>query len=241
MTEYTVEIAETNYSIETTPTTYTVELCTVTPSVAVLSDVSLTSLANGEVLVYNSTTENWENGTAGSGDMLASTYDPTNIAGDAFARANHTGTQIASTISDFATTVQGLSINNVSEDTTPQLGGNLSYNAKGLIIESQTVGGNDGELVYLSGADTWSQADASAEATCKSLLGIRVDATTVLTKGIYTTTGLTAGSVYYASETGGAITTTAPSTSTSIVRIIGYAISTTQLFVDPDKTYIEVA
>jgi hypothetical protein len=36
------------------------------------------------------------------GDMLAATYDPTNVAGDAFARANHTGTQLAATISDFA-------------------------------------------------------------------------------------------------------------------------------------------
>lgn len=40
-------------------------------------------------------------------------------------RANHTGTQTASTISDFVTEVQSNSINNVVEDTTPQLGGNL--------------------------------------------------------------------------------------------------------------------
>jgi hypothetical protein len=33
--------------------------------------------------------------------MLASVYDPTNKAVDAFSRANHTGTQTASTISDF--------------------------------------------------------------------------------------------------------------------------------------------
>lgn len=40
---------------------------------------------------------------AGSGDMLAATYDPQNIADDAFARANHTGTQTLSTISDAGT------------------------------------------------------------------------------------------------------------------------------------------
>jgi len=39
----------------------------------------------------------------GAGDMLASTYDPQSIAGDAFARANHTGTQALSTISDAGT------------------------------------------------------------------------------------------------------------------------------------------
>jgi len=42
---------------------------------------------------------------AGSGDMLAATYDPQNIMDDAFDRANHTGTQTASTISDFDTEV----------------------------------------------------------------------------------------------------------------------------------------
>lgn len=39
----------------------------------------------------------WAN-ASGTGDMMASTYDPTNIAGDAFARANHTGTQNFTTI-----------------------------------------------------------------------------------------------------------------------------------------------
>jgi len=44
-------------------------------------------------------------GIAGAGDMNASVYDPTTIQADAFARANHTGTQTASTISDFDTEV----------------------------------------------------------------------------------------------------------------------------------------
>jgi hypothetical protein len=46
----------------------------------------------------------------GGGDMLKATYDPTSINSDAFARANHTGTQTVSTISDFDTEVT----NNVS-------------------------------------------------------------------------------------------------------------------------------
>ena len=44
-------------------------------------------------------------GGGGGGDMVASTYDPTSVLGDAFARANHAGTQSASTISDFDTEV----------------------------------------------------------------------------------------------------------------------------------------
>lgn len=42
---------------------------------------------------------------AGGGDMLAATYDPTAIAGSAFARANHTGTQASTTITNFAADV----------------------------------------------------------------------------------------------------------------------------------------
>ena len=40
---------------------------------------------------------------AWGGDMVASVYDPTNIAWDSFDRSNHTGTQTASTISDIDT------------------------------------------------------------------------------------------------------------------------------------------
>jgi hypothetical protein len=37
-------------------------------------------------------------GGAGSGDMLATTYDPTGVNADAFDRANHTGTQAIATV-----------------------------------------------------------------------------------------------------------------------------------------------
>ena len=128
-----------------------------------------------------------------------------------------------------------------SDLSVTQFNSDIDWNSNGLKLTSQTVGGSNGEVVYLSGSTTWSQADASAESTCKTSLGIRVSATEVLTHGVYTTTGLTAGAIYYVSETAGAITTTAPTTSTAIVRIVGYALSTTELFVDPDKSYIEVA
>lgn len=132
-------------------------------------------------------------------------------------------------------------LSNVVEDTTPDLGGDLDYNSNGLKVTGQTVGGSDGDAVYLSGSNTWSQTDASAEATAKGAIGIRISATDVLTHGVYTTTGLTAGATYYLSETAGAITTTAPSTSASIVRVIGYALTTTELLVNTDQSYFENA
>lgn len=135
------------------------------------------------------------------------------------------------------TTEHNLLTTSIVNDTTPELGGNLDLNSKGFKLTGQTVGGSDGDLVYLSAANTWSQADASAESTTKGMLGIRVNSTTVLTHGVYTTTGLTPAAQYYVSETAGGIT----STSGQIARIIGYALSTTELFFNPDGTYIEVA
>lgn len=46
-------------------------------------------------------------GGGGSGDMSASTYDPQNIAGDTFARANHTGSQAISTITGLQSALDG--------------------------------------------------------------------------------------------------------------------------------------
>lgn len=44
---------------------------------------------------------NFTNFPAGTGDMIATMYDPQEIEGDAFDRANHTGSQVAASISDF--------------------------------------------------------------------------------------------------------------------------------------------
>lgn len=151
--------------------------------------------------------------------------------------------------------VQAISINNVVEDTTPQLGGDLDLNTKyitmddgGIKITGQdtSAAGTAGDLMYLSAADTWALADADLSATSGPvMLGIcLVDhATTgeILVFGPYTTAALTAANIYYVSTTAGDWTTTAPSVNPDIVRIIGYALNTTTLFFDPDSTYIEVA
>jgi hypothetical protein len=46
-------------------------------------------------------------GGDGSGDMVASVYDPQDIGGDAFARANHTGAQAISTVTGLQTALDG--------------------------------------------------------------------------------------------------------------------------------------
>ena len=95
---------------------------------------------------------------------------------------------------------------------------------------SQTIDGSvtTGEVCELTSSG-WNEADASAEATCDGLIGIYLGSNTVLTQGIRVTSGLTAGSLYWVSETEGAYTSTKPSTAGTIVKFVGQAISTTQL------------
>lgn len=117
-------------------------------------------------------------------------------------------------------------------------GGDVSINR---IIVAGTAGEDVSAdtLVYLKAADSrWWKVDADLTATLDSvILGITQGAGTagnsitggVLKNGIHTTTGLTANSLYYASNTAGAIATSAG----TLTRVIGLAISTTQLHFDP--------
>jgi hypothetical protein len=132
-------------------------------------------------------------------------------------------------------------IANVIEDTTPQLGGDLSWNSNALILEGQSITPvTAGHIIMFNGTN-WIDANATAESTCNKMLGVLIAGSTVLTHGVYTTSGLSSGAIYYVSTSSGIMTSTAPSASTNIVRIIGYALSTTEFFFDPDKTYLEIA
>lgn len=63
-----------------------------------LTDVDISSLSNGQALIYNSTSGQWENQTlAGGGDMLKATYDPNNVSDDAFDTDNFTAPTVAKT------------------------------------------------------------------------------------------------------------------------------------------------
>ena len=103
-----------------------------------------------------------------------------------------------------------------------------------------------GDICYINTSGKMALANAGAASTSSSMLAMSAGAVTTddtgifIIKGFYATSGLTAGNVLYVDTTSGQITSTAPSGSGNIVRIAGYAISATQLFFDPDKTWIEV-
>lgn len=104
-----------------------------------------------------------------------------------------------------------------------------------------------GDVGFLASTGTVTLADASAESTCKNMLVVANEAIsggssgTFVTRGYVTVTshGFTVGSPLFVSETAGDLTTTAPSTTGTIVRVVGYAVDANTIFVDPDKTWVE--
>ncbi len=181
---------------------------------------------------------------SGAGDMLAATYD---VDSDDKADVDTTDVlglaRTAAYQSKDSSLVTGTANNQWMHYDVGNgwvaLSNDAALDSMGIgLIKGQTVAGSNGDAVVLTGANTWSQADADTLANSSSMIGVRVSASIVRVSGVYTTSGLTAGSVYYLSTTAGGITATAPTTPTDIVRIIGYALSTTQLYVDADKTWI---
>lgn len=130
-------------------------------------------------------------------------------------------------------------------DTTN--GGTVNFNARVVtgVNAGETVAA--GNLVYFKTSDQeWYKCDADTAATVNGVeLGIALGSGTdgaaitggVLLRGVYTTTGLTAGSAYYASNTAGAISSSAGTTSVQI----GVALSTTVLLFNPREFSIPTA
>jgi hypothetical protein len=110
-------------------------------------------------------------------------------------------------------------------------------------FDAQTIAGNGGEaisagnLVFFKTSDQeWYKTDADTVATIEGVqlgiaLGTGSDGVAITggiqISGTYTTSGLTAGALYYASNTAGAIASSAGTNS----KVIGLALSTTKLLI----------
>lgn len=135
----------------------------------------------------------------------------------------------------------------LDEDDSPGLGGNLELNGYGFVAELTAEGAlNAGDLCYLNGAGKMDQCDASVETTSRTLLGIcetaldPEEAGNFILRGFYTNEGFITGGVAYASPTGGAIQFTPPNGSGEVVRVLGYGLSASQLFFNPDDTWFGI-
>ena len=106
---------------------------------------------------------------------------------------------------------------------------------------------SNGDCGYIDSSGTVTLADASAESTADGLLVIATEAIsggssgTFRLRGIMTVSshGYTVGAPLFVSETAGELTNTAPTTTDSITRIVGYAIDANTLFINVDGTYVE--
>ncbi len=97
-----------------------------------------------------------------------------------------------------------------------------------------------GDLVYVTGAFTADEADASSVATSPAIGVIIAKPTPVTaTLSYFGETavfgGLTVGADYFLDTVAGGITTTAPSTPGEVVQRVGVAINATTLLFDPEQ------
>jgi len=160
--------------------------------------------------------------------------------------------------------VQAVSINNVKEDTTPELGGDLNLNQKSLVLDptptvdhtwngietTHTAGENlvIGDVCYLKSDGKYWKVDADAEATTKGDILMATASITAAATGVFLESGYirdntwawTTGQELFCSITPGNPTATRPSGAADIVRIIGHAYNADVIKFKVDETYLEI-
>jgi hypothetical protein len=105
-----------------------------------------------------------------------------------------------------------------------------------------------GDLVILDSSGKWQKTDANTASIYNGMLGVALAvaatdaALLVALPGsiVYATAfpTMTIGAAMYMSETAGVITATAPTTTDSATRIIGYAVHADKIFFNPSNDYI---
>jgi len=159
----------------------------------------------------------------------------------------------------------GGGISHIVEDTTPQLGGDLDTNSKNIlfaktsatdyssngdIVKIGTGSTTQGALHYLDSGGGWTLADADATGTAGGVLlalalGTDPDVDGMLLRGMFTLDHDpgTIGDELYVSTTAGDITSTAPSGTGDIVRVVGYCLDSAngQIWFNPSNDFIELA
>ena len=134
-------------------------------------------------------------------------------------------------------------------EITAEIGTDHSYN--GITIDSTAAGENlaIGDVAYLKSDSLFWKMDADAEATTKGMCVMATETINAGTNGTYLLCGFirddswtwTEGAELYVSLTPGNPTSTRPSVTGDIVRIIGHAYASNIIFFNPDGTYVEIA
>lgn len=103
-----------------------------------------------------------------------------------------------------------------------------------------------GDLCYYATDGTMLKVDANSEAASSPLIAIATDTMsateegTFFIGGFYPKAGFSTGQILYLSETPGEFTVVKPNTASAIVRVMGYAVGTDEIFFNPDVTWIQL-
>lgn len=103
-----------------------------------------------------------------------------------------------------------------------------------------------GDCCHLNSSGQMIKSDATDSSKSFSMLTLATTDVesgsdgTFLIKGLFSVSGFAAGDTLFLSTTAGALTSTSPNQSGNINRVAGYATSATQIFFDPDKTWMEI-
>ncbi len=202
-------------------------------------------LGSSGVIIHAVSTENWSSTNRGTEFYIGTVANGTaftkkrfHIQGDGSIRFNDAYTIPADD-------------GEAGEVWTSDGAGNISWQAPGSNPSTISATAGDtitaGDFVVIADSDgKWYRADASDTLLSTTLGGIATvaalpDSTvSIQIDGTYTTTGLDAGKNYYISATPGAITATKPSAPGSVLRVVGTAISSTQIYLVPTLTYISL-
>ena len=136
---------------------------------------------------------------------------------------------------------EGITVNKTADT-------NFSYNGDVMYFGSGST--TQGELCYLNSSGGWTAADADATGTAGGVmlaiaLGTDPDADGMLLRGMFTLDHDpgTIGDELYVSTTAGDITSTAPSGTGDVVRVVGYCLDSTngQIWFNPSNDFIVLA
>lgn len=238
-------------------------LTTFVDNIALTAGKWIGSSGSNARFVFNASDIALTDGSLSIGIIAAGTSDYDKfLVSDGGQIKYRTGAQV---LSDIGGAKANEVLYNISEDSTPALGGNLDLNdnyivfetaitddtAEGIIIQD-TVGEavEFGDLLYYNiAAGEWMKADADAEATMP-VMGMALETASdgfecdILIDGVFQDSSLTppAGQppLMYASTTPGPMTGTKPSGTGDQVQIVGYYLGGDTYLFRPDLTYVEL-
>lgn len=205
------------------------------------------STATGSIFAEQGTFEIEKLEVAIDTDFSNITSTPTTLAGYGITDAP-TATSDLTNDSGFITAANDLDGIYLEVSTRTSAYGASSF--EGQVIKFGTGTLSAGKIYVLrdnAGAALWSEADADAEIQTKGLLGLALGTSPtndgLLVRGIRSfSNSFTVGAPIYISLTAGTFTDDLSSHTTGdFVRVIGYALSTQLIYLDPSPDYIELS